>query len=551
MNPLNAGVAKREKVGIFRLGSPGYLESPGWEMDRALRHTIGWFDFSELNDPADEMGDAEGEGFGAQAPLSEAADLLRRLAAALQCPVTSLATPNRILEWPAPLLPYQREGVMALLARQSLLLADSMGLGKTVQAIAALRILFHQEKIKSALVVCPASLLMQWRREFTRWAPDLRVAPVSGSPSERGQLWQMPAHVKLVGYETLRADVMEVRESPVLRSAWDVVVLDEASRIKNRRSSVAIACKRIPRERSWALTGTPLENSLEDIASLLEFLAPDSGAPERTPVDPAELKTRLHANQLRRRKEDVLPELPPLRVNEVIIELPPEQRAAYDRAEQEGIFQLTRSEGAVTIIHVLELISRLKQLCNFDPVSGESGKLADISERMGILASEGQRALVFSQFTDATFGIGRAAEYLKEFQPLVFTGKLNYRERAETVERFLKNPRHKALLLSLRAGAQGLNLQAASYVFHLDRWWNPAIEDQADSRAHRLGQAYPVTVYRYLCANTIEERIDAKLRDKRRIFQEVVEDTGVDIASALTESEIFGLFGLTARRRGG
>lgn len=534
---------------MFRQGAPGFIDPGGWSISRAVRHPIGWFDYDALNDPLEDLEEGEGgEAPEGQAPLSELADLMRRLAVALQPPVTDLSTSDGVLEWPAPLLPFQREGVLTLLARKSLLLADSMGLGKTVQAIAALRILYHRKEISSALVVAPASLLMQWRRELTKWAPELRVVAVQGSPSERGHLWNIPAHIKLVGYETLRGDVLDLRDSPLLRKTWDVVVLDEASRIKNRRSTISVACKRLPRDRRWALTGTPLENSIDDIAALLEFLTLDPQSPPPTPLAPEELKSLLHANQLRRRKEDVLPELPPKRINEIVIELPPAQREAYDRAEQEGIVQLTEAEGAVSIVHVLELISRLKQICNYDPASGESGKLTDIAERMKTLVEEGQRCLVFSQFVDEMFGIGRAADWLKEFNPLTFTGSLSLSQRADVVDRFIKRPEHKALLLSLKAGGQGLNLQAASYVFHLDRWWNPAIEEQAESRSHRLGQNYPVTIYRYVCANTIEERIDATLQKKRKMFQEVVEDASLDLAVSLSQDELYSIFGLTRKR---
>ncbi len=550
-NELRVGVAKRETAGMFRQGTPGFLDAGSWTQGRALRYTVGWFDYDSLNElPPEEADGGGGAAPEGQMPLSEIGEMMRRLAAALQPPVTNISTANGVLEWPAPLLPYQREGVLALLSRRSLLLADSMGLGKTVQAIAALRILYHRNELESALIVCPASLLIQWRRELAKWSPELRVVAVQGDPSERGHLWNVPAHIKLIGYETLRGDVMDVSDSPALRKPWGVVILDEASRIKNRRSSVSVACKRLPRERRWALTGTPLENSLDDIASLLEFLTLDPNAAPPQPPTPEELKSLLHASQLRRRIADVLPELPPKRINEVVIELPAAQRDAYDRAEQEGIVQLTESEGSVTIVHVLELISRLKQICNFDPVSGESGKLTDIAERMRTLVAEGQRSLVFSQFVDEMFGIRRAADWLKEFNPLIFTGSMSLPQRAEVVERFLRRPEHKVLLLSLRAGGQGLNLQAASYVFHLDRWWNPAIEEQADSRAHRLGQTYPVTIYRYVCANTIEERIEATLKKKRKMFQEVVEDTSLDLASNLSEDELFGLFGLSTRRRG-
>lgn len=528
----------------FRLTAPTAFEPERWRMGRATRFDVGWFDF----DASDRIPVSTPDGGPGEPGVTSAdpTELARRLAALLQPPLGDAAA-SEVLAWPAPLHPFQRDGALALIERPRLLLADSMGLGKTIQAIAALRILFARQDIASALVVCPASLLIQWRRELARWAPELRALVVSGPPSDRAHLWKIPAHVRLVSYETLRADVLEVRDSPVLRREWDVVILDEASRIRNRRSGVAAACKRVPRRRSWALTGTPLENSLEDVVSILDFLLPEAAVARDASITADEVRALLRAHQLRRRKQDVLKELPPRQVVDVELELPPAQREAYDRAEREGLLQLETAGASVTILHVLELIVRLKQLCNADPASGESAKLADIGERLRALSADGQRALVFSQFTDDMFGIRRAEQALREFQPLTYTGEMSPNQRARVVDSFVHNPAHKALLLSLRAGGQGLNLQAASYVFHLDRWWNPALEEQADSRAHRMGQTNAVTVYRYLCVNTIEERIDALLRSKRALFQEVVEDATLDLGSALTESEIFGLFGFAKR----
>ena len=545
--PIAANAAGRRTFARLRPGVPATADAPRRQMNQAARYTIGWFDLDAAPPETGEEEDGAGGGGGSEpVPLSPEADLLRRLAAMLQAPPTSLYTPNGFLTWPSPLLPYQREGVAALLSRREVLLADDMGLGKSIQTIAALRILFHQQKIANALLVCPASLLVQWQREFAKWAPDIRVVIVSGSASDRGALWRIAAHVRIVGYETLRSDVLDLSDSPLLRARWDVVVLDEASRIKNRDTAIAVACRRLPRDRRWALTGTPLENRLEDIVSILAFLLDDIPPS----LMPAEIVANLRRVQLRRRKEEVLADLPPRLENELMLDLPPGQREAYDLAEKEGVFQLRQAGEKLSVTHVLELISRLKQICNYDPASGESAKLTDIAQRMRALTAAGHRALIFSQFVDETFGIGRAAEWLKEFHPLLYTGGLSMQRRAETAVRFTANPKHKALLLSLRAGGMGLNLQVASYVFHLDRWWNPATEAQADARAHRMGQTYPVMVYRYTCLNTIEERIDTLLASKRRLFDEVVNDVSLNISTALTEQELFGLFGLPKSPQG-
>lgn len=549
--PLEIAPATTQSVRmLFLPGVATGIAAEEAHMGKAVSYPIGWFDLSLFLDLIDASSKEEKEEGGGSSSNSSVPkdDLARRLAALLQPPLSALYAPQGVLDWPAPFLDYQRDGITTLLARRELLLADDMGLGKSIQAIAALRILFYQQQIESALLVCPASLLAQWRREFAKWAPDLRIVVIAGTPADRGSLWGVPAHVRLVGYETLRADVLDVADSPLLRHTWGVVALDEASRIKNRDSAITIACKRLQRERRWALTGTPLENSIEDLISILEFLTGEPGRPRSIPSSPRALRTELQRLQLRRRKADVLRDLPPKLVDERILELSPAQRAAYDAAEKEGIFQLRSSHEKVTLTHVLELISRLKQLCNVDPVSGESAKLTDIVQRLPILIEEGHRALIFSQFTDDTFGLGYVARVLAPFQPLVYTGSLSLSRRAEIVDRFLSDRRYKALLLSVRAGGVGLNLQAASYIFHLDRWWNPAIEDQADSRAHRMGQTYPVTILRYICANTIEERIDRTLTAKRKMFQEVVDDVSLDLSSALTEEELFGLFGLTSPR---
>jgi len=461
-------------------------------------------------------------------------DLLKRLMSALQAPIY-LDLESGVLEWPFPLLPYQQLGISTLMRSHQLLLADDMGLGKTVQTIGALRMLFLSRQIESALVVCPSAVVRQWAREFQVWGRELRVVTVVGPPP-RQALWRRAAHVRLISYETLRADLRLAT-----REHWGVLVLDEASRIKNRDTSLAQTCKRVPSQRRWALTGTPLENRLEDVVSLLEFLA---GTPQCF-SSRQQVIERLREVQLRRRKSEVLMQLPERLVREIEVELGPGQRRAYEEAETQGIVQLQAQGQALRVTHILELITRLKQLCNYDPISGESAKLVDIMRRIETLVSEGHRALVFSQFTNQQFGVGLVCRWLKRYRPLAYTGSMSAAQRNQATDCFLQDDQHKVLVLSLRAGGVGLNLQSASYVFHLDRWWNPAIEEQADSRAHRMGQQHPVQAFRYLCLGTIEERIAAILRRKRHLFAETVDDISMNLEGSLSESELRSLFSLS------
>lgn len=478
--------------------------------------------------------------------------LAERLLLVLQPPLEALLETQGLLQWPAEIRPYQLEGVRALVESDSLLLADDMGLGKTIQAIAAIRALVHLRRAERILVVAPASLLSQWRRELETWAPELRVEVVRAGQDERLRMWARPRHIHIVSYETLRQDADPLRRYGPHAVDWDVVVLDEAQKIKNRSARVSVACKSLLRRRAWALTGTPLENSIDDLQSIIEFLTPRAAEDPQPPLLTGEQLLRRHRElQLRRRKADVLTELPAKTVSDVWLQLAPEQRATYERAEREGVIELKGLGEKITTHHVLALIQQLKRICNVCPTSGASAKLEDMSERLEQIAAEGQRALVFSQYTDREFGVHGVIEKLRPFEPLAYDGSMSARRKEETVDTFKRDDRHKALVLSLRAGGFGLNLQEASYVFHFDRWWNPAIERQAEDRAHRMGQQNAVTVYRYICEDTIEERIDEVLRRKQHLFDELVDHVSLDPGKLFGEKEIFGLFNLTPPQRGG
>jgi len=441
-------------------------------------------------------------------------------------------------EWPAPLYPFQEQGVLFLCERPAALLADDMGLGKTVQSLAAISLLLSSGQISQAVVLCPAPLVLNWQREALRWLPRLEggIVAIEGDPVRRLRRWRSHAPLLIAGYETFRADVAADR---LPERNWDLVVLDEAQRIKNDDTELSRACKALERRRSWALTGTPMENRVEELISLLEFI---TGEPGSHFAGLHALRAAQQALQLRRTKEGVALELPAKTVVTVMLELGPTQRAVYDRLAREGILQLRERGENLRVTHVLGLLTRLKQVCNFCPVSGESVKLNYLREQLAQVTDVGRSALVFSQFTDEQVGVRRLARELSGVE--LYHGGMSHTARDQAVQRFQRGEA-PVLAVSLRAGGVGLNLQRASYVFHFDRWWNPAVEWQAEDRAHRLGQDLPVTVYRLVTAGTIEEKIHAILLGKEALFRQMIEDAPAPVLSGLSMDELFGLLELS------
>jgi SNF2 family DNA or RNA helicase len=437
--------------------------------------------------------------------------------------------------------PYQMEGIAFLMPRHAAILADEMGLGKTVQTILALRLMFHTAMIRNVLLVCPKPLVNNWMRELRTWAADLPFEVISGDLAARRFAWTASkCPLKLVNYELLTRDVEFVNDETV---RFDVVVLDEAQRIKNKESKTAQVVRSLQRDRSWALTGTPIENSTEDLVNLFAFV--DEGRiPAETPAK--RLPALIGDTILRRVKEDVMKDMPPKTIRDVTLELTPAQKEAYQLAEKEGVIHLNELGATITVQHVFELVMRLKQICNFDPRTGQSAKLEQLVADMAEVAASNRKAIVFSQWVEP---LVRIAEALEEFGPLQFHGRISQRERQEVLDRFQKDPNCHVILMSYATGSVGLNLQFSNYVFLFDRWWNPAIEDQAINRAHRIGQKSPVFVTRFIAQDTIEGRIAEVLEKKRELFNELVAQNQPPARLGMTEEEIFGLFDIPARPR--
>jgi superfamily II DNA or RNA helicase len=473
-----------------------------------------------------------------EAPAPPRLQGLRALAAGFEA-IPPAALPADLT---ATLRPYQRRGVDWLCflrdAEMGAVLADDMGLGKTLQTICALR--------GRALVVAPRSVLHNWADEVRRFRPGLSVAVYHGA----GRAIDARADVTLTTYAVLRLDAGALTKEP-----WDAVVLDEAQAIKNPDSQAARAAYQLRGRFRVALSGTPVENRLEELWSLMHFANPGllggrSDFDERYAKPAADgdgaamgrLRERVGAFLLRRLKRDVAPELPPRTEAVLRCDLDEREREVYDAvraASQRDVVEALR-EGGSTLL-ALEALLRLRQAaCHSGLVPGQhadgSSKVTCLVDALESAAADGHKALVFSQWTSL----------LDRVEPHLAAAGIGFnrldgstRDRAEVVGRFQSEDGPPVMLVSLKAGGTGINLTAADHVFLLDPWWNPAVEDQAADRAHRIGQQRPVTIYRIVASDTVEERIVALQSRKRALAEAAL--SGGDPSAALTRDDLLAL----------
>ena len=496
------------------------------------------------------------EGVEAEGPIAE---VLRRLEG--HAGFEERAPPP---ELKATLRPYQQRGYswLAFLRRWGLgaCLADDMGLGKTVQTLAQLLAQRTANGDGPALVVCPTSVIGNWQREAERFTPDLPALVHHGVGRGKGQAFREAAGrhgLVITSYALLLRDLEHFSGVP-----WSTVVLDEAQNIKNPETKQARSARALPAGHRIALTGTPVENNVGDLWSIMEFVNPgllgtqadfkrDFFIPIQVGRDAAateRLRRLTGPFILRRLKTDrsVIADLPEKMEMKVYCTLTREQASLYQAVLGDAEKAIAKAEGIERKGVVLATLSKLKQVCNHpaqlladhSPIPGRSGKLARLVEMMQEVMESGERALVFSQF--AQMGAILTAHLQETFgrEVAFLHGGVPRGQRERMVERFQSEKDGPSVfVLSLKAGGLGLNLTRATHVFHFDRWWNPAVEQQATDRAFRIGQTRRVQVHKMVCLGTLEEKIDAMIESKKGVAERVV-GTGEGWLTELSTAEL-------------
>ena len=495
-----------------------------------------------------------------------AGDWLRETLEKLRSPGAAAdIDPNRYLN--ATLRAYQSAGVKWLWFLQSLglgaCLADDMGLGKTIQVIALLMQLKHATPVKSkdkatvpptsSLLIAPASLLANWKNEIQRFAPDMRIGFLhpSETPASEWQDTEAAAQF-IIDKDLVITTYGQAARLPWLpKHTWRLLVLDEAQAIKNPGAKQTRAIKQLRAQARIALSGTPVENRLGDLWSLYDFLNPGllgnasefgryiKKLQEDEPPNFAPLRQLVRPYLLRRLKTDrsIITDLPDKTELTAWCALTKKQAALYQKSVDELAEKLASTEEDAGIQRrglVLAFLMRFKQICNhpsqwqgdgaYDP--DDSGKFERLTELCEEIASRGEKALIFTQFREMTDPLMTHLRGVFGRPGLVLHGAIAVKERQKLVAEFQRDDGPPFFVLSLKAGGTGLTLTAASHVIHFDRWWNPAVENQATDRAFRIGQKKNVLVHKFVCRGTIEQRIDAMINEKRALADSVLGNEG-------------------------
>jgi SNF2 family DNA or RNA helicase len=478
-----------------------------------------------------------------------------------------LSTPQN---FQGTLRPYQVRGYswLAFLQRWGLgaCLADDMGLGKTIQALAMIQRDWESNGNRPVLLICPTSVLNNWQKEAARFTPQLPVMVHHGIARKKGPVFKKVARkqaIVITSYALLYRDLDHLKKVD-----WLGVILDEAQNIKNPETKQTRAARFLRADYRIALTGTPVENNVGDLWSIIEFLNPGFLGTQaefkrtffipiqasRDPEAAEKLKRITAPFILRRLKTDksIIADLPEKMEMKVFCTLTREQASLYAAVVKEAEEVLESAEGIQRKGMILGTLSKLKQVCNHplqflgdnSRIPGRSGKLARLAEMIEEIMEVGDKALIFSQFAEMGAILKRHLQETFGREALFLYGAVPKKKRDQMVERFQADgdgPR--IFILSLKAGGIGLNLTAACHVFHFDRWWNPAVEDQATDRAFRIGQTKDVQVHKLLCAGTLEEKIDEMIEHKKNVAEKVI-GKGEGWLTELSNAEIKEIFAL-------
>ena len=471
------------------------------------------------------------------------------------------------------LRPYQELGYswLAFLGNWGLgaCLADDMGLGKTVQTLAVLQLDRQQGNDRPNLLVCPTSVINNWQREAARFTPDLPVLLHHGPSRQGGAAFRSQAgghHLVITSYGTMNRDRGLLGSIP-----WRAVILDEAQNIKNPASQQARTAQGLPADYRIALTGTPVENHAGDLWSIMQFLNPGllgSQAEfkrnyfqpiqaDRDGAAAARLQKATWPFILRRLKTDrsVIDDLPDKRETKQYCNLTREQATLYQAVLREAETRLESAEGMKRRGSILDTLTKLKQACNHprqllgdnSAITGRSGKLARLQEILDEVLPAGDRVLLFSQFAEMGDILQQHVQETYGLETPFLHGGITRKQRDRMVERFQNDPDGpQVFVLSLKAGGSGLNLPRANHVIHYDRWWNPAVENQATDRAFRIGQTRDVHVHKLICAGTLEDRIDLMIEIKRETADQVVGSTSERWLTELSTAELRDVLALSA-----